>query len=418
MERVWVTGLGVISPIGNNKDDFWSSLIDGRSGIRRIENIDTTDLPVTIAGEIRDIRPEEAEVNDKVAIKRMDRSSLFAVLAAKEALADARLVPKELGERCATILGSGLSGLATMEEQAQNINRRGPRGVSVFTIPMIMPNGPPANVSLAFDILGPCFTTASACASSGHSTIAAFEAVRRGQVDVAVTGGTESPIVRLAIAAFSNMKALTKKYNDNPTAGSRPFDNDRDGFVIAEGAAVLILESARHAQARGAKPYAEVLGYGDSADSYHLVQPEAEATGAARAIRQSLVMTGIDPAAVAGKLYVNAHGTSTKLNDAAESKALRSVFGEAASKLQVSSTKSMTGHLIGAAGAIESVASILALKNQLLPPTINYTTPDPECDLDYIPGTARKANVEFALNNSFGFGGHNTALLFGRVSDS
>jgi 3-oxoacyl-[acyl-carrier-protein] synthase II len=415
MERVFVTGIGVVSPVGNNQQDFWSALVQGRSGIRRLEGIDLTDLPVTIGGEVRDIRPEDAQTNDKVAIKRMDRSSLFAVLAAKEALADAQIDPQELGSRCATILGSGLSGLATMEEQAQQINRRGPRGVSVFTIPMIMPNGPPANVSLAFNVMGPCFTTASACASSGHSTIAAFEAVRRGQVDAVLTGGTESPIVRLAIASFANMKALTKKFNDDPTVASRPFDGDRDGFVLAEGASVLILESATHARARKAKVYAEMIGYGDSADSYHLVQPDSEASGASRAIEQAFKMAGLSPAEVASRLYVNAHGTSTKLNDAAESLALKRVFGPAAPKLQISSTKSMTGHLIGAAGAIESAASVLALQNQLLPPTINYKTPDPECDLDYVPNIARPATIDWALNNSFGFGGHNTAILFAKA---
>ncbi|MBY0587559.1 beta-ketoacyl-ACP synthase II [bacterium] len=415
MERVFVTGIGVVSPVGNNQQDFWSALVQGRSGIRRLEGIDLTDLPVTIGGEVRDIRPEDAQTNDKVAIKRMDRSSLFAVLAAKEALADAQIDPQELGSRCATILGSGLSGLATMEEQAQQINRRGPRGVSVFTIPMIMPNGPPANVSLAFNVMGPCFTTASACASSGHSTIAAFEAVRRGQVDAVLTGGTESPIVRLAIASFANMKALTKKFNDDPTVASRPFDGDRDGFVLAEGASVLILESATHARARKAKVYAEMIGYGDSADSYHLVQPDSDASGASRAIEQAFKMAGLSPAEVASRLYVNAHGTSTKLNDAAETLALKRVFGPAAPKLQISSTKSMTGHLIGAAGAIESAASVLALQNQLLPPTINYKTPDPECDLDYVPNIARPATIDWALNNSFGFGGHNTAILFAKA---
>jgi 3-oxoacyl-[acyl-carrier-protein] synthase II len=415
MERVFVTGIGVVSPVGNNRHDFWSALINGKSGISRLENIDTTDLPVLIGGEVRNICPDDAETNDKVSVKRMDRSSLFAVLAAKEALSDSGLVPKELGSRCGTILGSGLSGLATMEEQAHNIHRRGPRGVSVFTIPMIMPNGPPANVSLAFDVQGPCFTTASACASSGHATIAAFEAVRRGQVDAVLTGGTESPIVRLAIASFANMKALTKKFNDDPTIASRPFDGQRDGFVLAEGASILILESATHARARGAKIYAEMVGYGDSADSYHLVQPEAEANGASRAISQAIQMAGLQPESIASQLYVNAHGTSTKLNDAAETLALKTVFGPASNRLQVSSTKSMTGHLIGAAGAIESAASVLALQNQLLPPTINYQTPDPDCDLDYSPGQARSAKVDWALNNSFGFGGHNTAILFARV---
>lgn len=415
MERVLVTGIGVVSPVGNTRADVWDAMIQGRSGIGLIENIPTEDLPVKIAGEVRGFDPAAAEVNDKVAVKRMDRSSVFAVLAAKEALADAGIVPRELGERCGTVLGSGLSGLATMEEQTAGMFRRGPRGVSVFTIPMIMPNGPPANVSLAFDILGPCSTTASACASSGHALITSYEAIRRGQVDVMVTGGTESPVVRLSIAAFANMKAVTKKYNENPTIASRPFDGERDGFVLAEGSAILILESESHAGARGAKAYAEIIGYGDTADSYHLVQPDAEATGAARAIRQAFRMAGLEPAEVASSLYVNAHGTSTKLNDAAETAALKAVFGPSAKQLQVSSTKSMTGHLIGAAGAIEGLACAMALREGILPPTINYQTPDPDCDLDYIPNQARRASVRYALNNSFGFGGHNTTVLFRRI---
>ena len=415
MQRVFVTGIGVVSPVGNSRTEVWDSLVHGRSGIGLIQNINTEDLAVKIAGEVRGINPLDVEVNDKVIAKRMDRSSVFAVLAAKEAVADAKLDPAEFGDRCGTILGSGLSGLATMEEQTENIIKRGPRGVSVFTIPMIMPNGPPANVSLAFNITGPCYNTASACASSGHSIIAAFEAVRRGQLDAVVTGRSESIIVRLAIAAFSNMKALTKKFNDNPTAASRPFDDGRDGFVISEGAAILVLESEESVAKRGSKPYAEIIGYGDTADSYHIVQPDVEATGATRSINAAFTMAKLNPADVAGNMYVNAHGTSTKLNDAAETKALKSVFGESAKKLQISSTKSMTGHLIGAAGALESLACALALQNGILPPTINYQTPDPDCDLDYIPNEARRAPVQFALNNSLGFGGHNTSILFRKV---
>lgn len=415
MRRVFVTGIGVVSPVGNDRKQFWSALSEGRSGIAPIEGVRVDDLAVKIAGEVRGIDPAQAELNDKVSAKRMDRSGLFAVLAAKEAIADANIDPPSLGERCGTVLGSGLSGLATMEEQAHNIIQRGPRGVSVFTIPMIMPNGPPANVSLAFGIGGPCFTTASACASSGHSIITSYDMIRRGQVDVMVTGGTESPVVRLSIAAFGNMKALTKKFNDRPTEASRPFDADRDGFVIAEGAAILILEAEEHVRARGGTVYAELVGYGDTADSHHLVAPDPEGTGAAKAIRQAVATAGLDPDSIADRLYVNAHGTSTKLNDAAETAALKTVFGPAAAKLQISSTKSMTGHLIGAAGAIESVACVLALKEGLLPPTINYTTPDPECDLDYVPNQARRSPVEFALNNSLGFGGHNTAILFRRA---
>lgn len=415
MQRVFVTGIGVVSPVGNSRAEVWDSLTHGRSGISLIQNINTEDLPVKIAGEVRGIDPAAVEVNEKVIAKRMDRSSIFAVLAAKEAVADAKIDPREFGDRCGTIIGSGLSGLATMEEQTENIIKRGPRGVSVFTIPMIMPNGPPANVSLAFNITGPCYTTASACASSGHSIIAAYEAVRKGHLDAVVTGGTESIIVRLAIAAFANMKALTKKFNDNPTAASRPFDDGRDGFVIAEGSVILVLESEESVAKRGVKPYVEIIGYGDTADSYHIVQPDVEATGATRAINAAFAMAKLNPEEVAGSLYVNAHGTSTKLNDAAETKALKAVFGEGAKKLQISSTKSMTGHLIGAAGALESLACSLALQNSLLPPTINYQTPDPECDLDYIPNEARKSDVKFALNNSLGFGGHNTSILFKKV---
>lgn len=416
MRRVLVTGVGVVSPVGNDRKAFWASLVEGKSGVGPIEGIRTDDLPVTIAGQVRGIDPAAAEVNDRVSVKRMDRSGLFAVLAAKEAIEDAGLDAAALGGgRCGTVLGSGLSGLATMEEQAHNILQRGPRGVSVFTIPMIMPNGPPANVSLAFGVTGPCFTTASACASSGHSILTAFEMIRRGQLDAMLTGGTESPVIRLSIASFANMKALTKKYNDRPTEASRPFDAQRDGFVLAEGAAILVLEAEEHCRARGGRAYAEIVGYGDTADSHHLVAPDPAATGAAHAVRSAFAMAGLDPRDVADRVYVNAHGTSTKLNDAAETAALKAVFGPAAARLQISSTKSMTGHLIGAAGGIESAASVFALKEGVLPPTINYTTPDPECDLDYIPNRARKFAAEFALNNSFGFGGHNTAVLFRRV---
>jgi 3-oxoacyl-[acyl-carrier-protein] synthase II len=416
MRRVWVTGVGVVSPVGNDRKEFWASLVEGRSGVGPIEGIRTDDLPVSIAGQVRGIDPAAAEVNDKVSVKRMDRSGLFAVLAAKEAIEDAGLDPAALGGgRCGAVLGSGLSGLETMEQQAHNIVQRGPRGVSVFTIPMIMPNGPPANVSLAFGVTGPCFTTASACASSGHAILTAFEMIRRGLVDAMLTGGTESPVVRLSIASFANMKALTKRYNDRPTEASRPFDADRDGFVLAEGAAILVLEAEEHCRARGGRAYAEIVGYGDAADSHHLVAPDPAATGAARAVHSAFQMAGLEPAAVADRVYVNAHGTSTKLNDAAETAALKAVFGPSAAKLQISSTKSMTGHLIGAAGGIESAACVFALQEGVLPPTINYTTPDPECDLDYVPNRARKFAAEFALNNSFGFGGHNTAVLFRRV---
>lgn len=415
MNRVFISGIGVVSPVGNNIGDFWTAVKAGRSGIRRLEKIDLTDLPITIGGEVRGLDRTKADVSDKVASRKMDDASIFAVIAAGEALADAGLKKEDLGERCGVILGSGLAGLETLQEQTENLLRRGPRGVSPFTIPLLMPNAPPANVSLAYDIMGPGYNISSACSSSGHATIDAFEALRHGQLDVVVGGGTESALTRLSISAFSNMKAMTKKFNDNPEKASRPFDAGRDGFVMSEGAAILILETEEHLKKRGGKAYIEMVGYGSTLDAHHLVQPDPSAQGAIRAIRAALKMAKFIPEEIAAETYVNAHGTSTKYNDLAETIALKDVFGASAKKLQVSSTKGSTGHLIGAACATESAVCSLALRNQILPPTANYETPDPECDLDYIPNVPRSAKVRFALNNSFGFGGHNVCLAFQAV---
>ncbi|MFO0947067.1 MAG: beta-ketoacyl-ACP synthase II [Planctomycetota bacterium] len=418
MRRVFISGIGVVCPIGNTKAAFWDALIGGRCGVRTLQSIDIKDLPVTIGGEVVDLDVNAANVNDKVNARKMDRSSIFAVISAAEALRDAGLDSTNLGDRCGVVVGSGLSGLATLQEQTENLLSRGPRGVSPFTIPILMPNAAPANVSLAFNVTGPAYTVASACSSSGHAFIDAFEMLRREEVDVVLVGGSESSLTRLGISAFANMRAMTKKYNDCPEKASRPFDADRDGFVMSEGGAMLILESDDHLAKRSGRPIAEIVGYGSTMDSHHLVQPDPSAQGAIRAIRQALRMAGWDPEKIAGRTYVNAHGTSTKYNDLAETIALKEIFGPAASRLQISSTKGSTGHLIGAACAVEMAACMLAFEKGILPPTINYETPDPECDLDYIPNKSREASVDFALNNSFGFGGHNVCIAIAKPGAS
>jgi 3-oxoacyl-[acyl-carrier-protein] synthase II len=415
--RVFITGIGAMTPVGNTRQEFWQSLVEGRSGIAPLETIDVSDLPITIGGEVRGVDFARADVNDKVSHRKMDRASIFAVLSAGEALADAGFTPGkgDLGGNVAIVLGSGLSGLATLQQQTENLLAKGPRGVSAFTIPILMPNAPPANISLAYGITGPCYSVASACSSSGHAMIDAFEMIRRGDVDVVVTGGTESSLTRLGISAFANMRAMTKKYNDRPQQASRPFDRDRDGFIMSEGSAILIFESEASHRRRGARAYAEMVGWGTTMDSFHLVQPDPSAKGAIDAMRKCLAMARWSPPETAGRTYINAHGTSTKFNDLMETQAIKEIFGNAAPQVQISSTKSETGHMIGAACAAEMAAAALALQEGVLPPTINYDTPDPECDLDYIPNEARKAEVEFALNNSFGFGGHNVCLALRKV---
>ncbi|HUG91403.1 MAG TPA: beta-ketoacyl-ACP synthase II [Planctomycetaceae bacterium] len=415
--RVFITGIGAMTPVGNTRQEFWQSLVAGRSGIARLETIDVSDLPITIGGEVRGVDFTRADVNDKVSHRKMDRASIFAVLAAGEALADAGFQPgqSDLGENVAAVIGSGLSGLATLQQQTENLLSKGARGVSAFTIPILMPNAPPANISLAYGITGPCYSVASACSSSGHAMIDAFEMIRRGDVDVVVTGGTESSLTRLGISAFANMRAMTKKFNDRPQAACRPFELDRDGFIMSEGAAILVFESEESLSRRGGRAYAEMVGWGTTMDSYHLVQPDPSAKGAIAAMRKCLAMARWSPAEIAGHTYINAHGTGTKFNDLMETVAIKEVFGESARRVQISSTKSETGHMIGAACAAEMAASALALQAGVLPPTINYDTPDPECDLDYVPNEARPASAGFALNNSFGFGGHNVCLALKKV---
>lgn len=413
-ERVFITGMGVVSSVGNDVATFWDSLLQGQSGIDVLQNIDVSDMSTRIGGEVRDLDERLAEVG-QVKVKRLDRASLFAVIAAGQALRDAALQDTELDPTAAVILGSGLSGLMTLQLQTERLLARGPRGVSPFTIPMLMPNAAAANVSMAYGIRGTCFVVGSACASSGHAIIEAAELIRRGGADMVVSGGTEASLTRLGISAFANMQAMTKRYNDNPKAGMRPFDANRDGFIMSEGAAIVVLESEASLKRRGVKPHAEFLGAGASSDAHHITQPEETGAGAARAIAAAVQSAGLNADSIAGDVYVNAHGTSTPYNDRIETRALRTVFGPAADRLQVSSTKSVTGHMIGAAAAVETIASVRALQTGVLPPTVNYETPDPDCDLDCIPNTPRETPVRYAINNTLGFGGHNVSLLFGRV---
>ncbi|MCA9048796.1 MAG: beta-ketoacyl-ACP synthase II [Planctomycetaceae bacterium] len=417
MERIFISGLGFATCLGNNRQTFWENLTAGVCGLDTLKVHDTSGLAVTIGGEIAEIDATRINVNDLVSTRKMDRASQFAVLSAHEALEDAGLPTKDIGERAAVILGAGLAGLETYEYQMERLLTKGPERVSPFTIPMLMPNAPPGNISLAFGIQGTAYTTSSACSSSGHAMIDAVDYLRSGRADFVVTGGTEASLTRLGIASFSNMKAMCRNRNAEPKRSMRPFDADRSGFIMAEGASVLIFETEKHLRDRGGKAWAEVLCGASTSDSYHLVQPDPEGRKAVRAISLALETAGLNPADIAADTYVSAHGTSTSYNDSMETVALKKVFGDSASKLQISSIKSMLGHMIGAACAVEMSACCLALANGILPPTINYETPDPDCDLNYVPNTALAKNVRYALNNSFGFGGHNVSLVLQKVDD-
>lgn len=407
--RVVITGVGVVSPVGNDARTFWASLLAGKSGIGPVTLFDASEFPTRIAGEVKDFDP--STYMDKKDVKRTDRFVQFAIAATKMALEDARLKVEELDpERIGVYIGSGIGGLATWEEQHRVLLEKGPRRVSPFLIPMMIANMASGKVSIQFGLKGPNSAPISACATGTHAIGDAFKIIQRGEADVMVAGGTEATIRPLAFAGFCAAKAMSTR-NDEPEKASRPFDKDRDGFVMGEGAGVLILEELEHAKRRGAPILAEVIGYGMSADAFHLTQPDPDGDGAKRSMLAALRDAGIRPEEVD---YINAHGTSTELNDKIETQAIKAAFGEHAYKLAVSSTKSMTGHMLGAAGAVEAIATALALRDQILPPTINYETPDPECDLDYVPNEARRARVQVALSNSFGFGGHNATIALKR----
>lgn len=408
--RVFITGMGVVTGLGDNLTDYWSGLCNGRSGVGPLTLFDTTEFKVHFGGQVRDW-DGDARFGHKEA-RRIDRFAQFALVAAEGAVADSGIDFGKLpAERCGVFIGSGIGGLNEFEEQHRNFVAKGPRSVSAFTIPKLMVNAGSGLVSIKFGLKGPCSAMATACASAANAIGDALKAIQAGWADVMITGGSEAAITHMGLSGFSNMRALSTR-NDDPPRASRPFDRGRDGFVLAEGAGIVVLETEEVARARGARVYAELLGYGMSADGTHITAPDEEGRGAARAMVACLKDAGTNPVEVG---YINAHGTSTPLGDLAETKAMKSVFGDHAKKLMVSSTKSQLGHLLGASGGVELVATSLALHRGVLPPTINLDDPDPDCDLDYIPHVAREVRVKKAMSNSFGFGGHNASLLLGAV---
>ena len=409
MRRVAVTGLGIVCPVGIGVDAAWDALTAGRSGIGPITSFDTTDYSVHFAGCVNDFDP--SDVLDVKEARRLSRFQQFAVVAAEEALADAGLseVDPAEAERIGVIVGSGIGGLGLMEEQSRVLMERGPSRVSPFLVPGMIIDVAAGLISIRHGFKGINYAPVSACATGNHAIGEAFEAIRRGSADVIVAGGFDAGVTPLGVAGFAAARALSTR-NDDPAGASRPFDAGRDGFVVGEGGAILVLEEWDHAVARGATIRAEVIGYGATADAYHVTAPAPDGNGARRAMSMALDQAAIDLFEVG---YINAHGTSTPLGDAAETGAIREVFG--ATTPPVSSTKSMTGHLLGGAAAIEAVACVRALETGVLPPTINYTDPDPACDLDYVPNVARLTNPAVALSNAFGFGGHNSSILLGRA---
>lgn len=409
-KRIVVTGIGVVSPVGVGKTDYWNSLISGVSGIGRITHFDPTDFDVQIAAEVKGF--DVTKWIDRKESRRMDRFVHFGVAAALDAIEDAGLkITSANAERVGVLVGSGIGGLRTLEDQCRVLVESGPSKISPFLIPMMIADMASGHISIITGAKGPNSTVVTACATGAHALGDSLEIIRRGAADVMICGGTEAAVTQVGVAGFGNMKAMTSKYNDNPTKASRPFEAGRDGFVIGEGAGVVVLESLEHAEARGAHIYCELAGYGMSGDAYHMTQPAAGGEGVARAMVAALSDADVQPEEVG---YINAHGTSTPLNDKNETAALKKVFGDHAYKLAVSSTKSMTGHLLGGAGGIEAVAAALAIHSGQLPPTINYDNPDPDCDLDYIPNVARTQQVEVAVSNNSGFGGHNAVIVMKR----
>ena len=404
--RVVVTGIGCVSPLGIGVDETWEGIVEGRSGITRITKFDASNLPSQIAGEVKNFKPQD--VMPEKLVSRVDSFIQYAIASARMALEDAKLVEVELGERAGVIVGVGMGGVGQVEHYTRILDERGYKRVTPFFIPMIIPNMPAGQVAILFGAKGPNLAVCTACAAGNHAIGEAYRMIKNGLIDIAICGGTESLITPLTVAGFSVMKALSTR-NDEPEKASRPFDAKRDGFVIAEGSGILVLEELTQAQKRGAKAYAELIGYGATCDAYHMTAPSPDGEGAETCMKLALEDANIAPNEVD---YINAHGTSTPLNDVVETKAIKKVFGEHAYKLMVSSTKSMTGHLLGGAGGLEAVITVKALETGIVPPTINLEEPDPECDLDYVPNQARRANIKVAMSNAFGFGGTNACLVF------
>lgn len=408
--RVVVTGLGCVSPLGLTVDETWRGIVDGRSGIGPISHFDPDGFDTTFAAEVKGFDADE--VLGRRLSRRMDRFTQFSIEATRQALEHAELeIDDGNRDRAGVIVGTGIGGMSTLTAEQDGITERGPRWVSPHMVPMMLPDTAAGYTAIIYGMRGPNMAVVTACASSANAIGEATEIIRRGAADVMIAGGAESAIIPIALAGFNNMNALSTR-NDDPQGASRPFDLDRDGFVIGEGAASLVLESYEHAVSRKARVLAEVCGYSATNDAYHISAPAEGGAGAALCMQNALQDARLEPTQID---YINAHGTSTQLNDASETAAVKTTFGEEAYSTPMSSTKSMTGHLLGAAGALESLFCLKAIQNDVLPPTINYTTPDPECDLDYVPNEARDAEVRFAMTNSFGFGGHNACLIYGAV---
>lgn len=407
-----VTGVGVLSPLGNNKEDFWSSISQGRSGIGKLTHFEASAYDSQIAGEVLDFDPN-SRLGRKES-RRMDRFTQFAVAAALDAVGDAHLnIGEEDANGVGVLIGSGIGGISTIEEQHRILLEKGPSKVSPFFIPMLIVDMASGQVSIKLGAKGPNSCVATACASAAHAIGDSCRIIQRSEAEIMIAGGAEAAITPLGVGGFCAMKALSTR-NDEPKKASRPFDKGRDGFVIGEGAGIVVLENLEHALRRGAHIYGEVVGYGMSGDAYHITAPAPEGEGAARSMELALKDANLEPESVD---YINAHGTSTPLNDKFETMAIKTVFGEHAKRVAISSTKSMIGHLLGAAGGVELIACLLAMERSLIPPTINYEEPDPECDLDYVPNRARKTEVKVAMSNSLGFGGHNATLLVKRYEE-
>ena len=412
LRRVVITGIGAITPIGNNVEELWDGLCNGKNGAGLITKFDTEQFATKFACEVKNFDVEK--YIDKKEAKRMDLYTQFAVATSVMAMDDANFDLENIDkERFGVIYGSGIGGMETFETQTTNYITGGPKKISPFFIPMMISDIAAGQISIRFGLKGPNYATTSACATSTHAIADAFFMIQRGSADMMVSGGAEASITPMAIGGFNSARAIST-WNDRYTEASRPFDKDRNGFVMGEGAATIILEELEHAKARGAKIYAEIIGAGLTGDAYHVTAPAPEGEGAYRSMREALRDGGIKPEDVD---YINAHGTSTILNDLNETKAIKKLFGEHAYKLSISSTKSMTGHLLGATGALEAIVCILAIKNSIIPPTINLDEADPECDLNYTPKVAVNKNVNYALTNTFGFGGHNSTLLFKKYVD-
>ncbi|MFP7168785.1 beta-ketoacyl-ACP synthase II [Terribacillus sp. 7520-G] len=405
-KRVVVTGLGAVTPVGNDAETTWQNLLEGKSGIDYVTRVNKDDFPAKVAAEVKDFNPED--YMDKKDAKRMDLFTQYAVAASKMAVEDAELtITDENANRIGVWIGSGIGGMGTYEEQFEKLMTKGARRVSPFFVPMMIPDMASGQVSIQLGAKGINSCTVTACASGANSIGDAFKVIQRGDADIMITGGTEAPLTKMAFAGFSAAKALS--FNDDPKTASRPFDANRDGFVMGEGAGILILESLESALERGATIYAEIVGYGSSGDAYHITAPAPEGEGAVRAMRQAMEDAGLQAEDID---YVNAHGTSTELNDKFETAALKQLLGDHAYKTAISSTKSMTGHMLGAAGAVEAVICVKSIQDGVIPPTINLAEKDPLCDLDYVPNVKREKTVRAALSNSLGFGGHNAALVF------